>query len=270
MMIDKDGIARPGTPERQILDELRLEALPHHVAVIMDGNGRWAKSRNLTRAQGHRAGAQAVRTVLETTARLGIDVITLYAFSTENWKRPTLEVRALWTLLMEFIDSQLETFKENNLRFQTIGDLGRLESAVRKCLDRARNGTRNCTGTLVQIALNYSGRHELSRVLRDAVTDAAKGRLQPEAIDEDWINGHLDTAGIPDPDLLIRTSGEQRISNFLLWQIAYSEIYFTNVLWPDFGVADYLQALRTYQKRDRRFGGLSTEHSTRGGTPVQT
>ena len=274
MMIDRDGIARPGTPERRILDEIRLEALPRHVAVIMDGNGRWAKGRNLTRVQGHRAGALAVRTILETAARLGIEVITLYAFSTENWKRPTLEVRALWTLLKEFIDSQLETFKKNNLRFQTIGDLERLEPSVRKCLDRARHGTRDCTGTLVQIALNYSGRHELSRVIRDAVADAGQGQLKSEAIDEDWINRHLDTAGTPDPDLLIRTSGEQRVSNFLLWQIAYSEIYFTDVLWPDFGVADFLKALRTYQQRDRRFGGLGPESSpgtqTHGGTPVQT
>ncbi len=274
MMIDRDGIARPGTPERRILDEIRLEALPRHVAVIMDGNGRWAKNRNMTRVQGHRAGARAVRTILETSARLGIEVITLYAFSTENWKRPTVEVRALWTLLNEFIDSQLETFRKNNLRFQTIGDLERLEPSVRKCLDRARDATRDCTGTVVQIALNYSGRHELSRVIRAAVADARRGRLEPEAIDEDWVERHLDTAKMPDPDLLIRTSGEQRISNFLLWQIAYSEIYFTEVLWPDFGVANFLEALRAYQQRDRRFGGLGPETSPgtniHGGTPVQT
>ena len=264
MMMDKDGIARPGTPERQILDEIRPEGLPLHIAVIMDGNGRWAKTRNLPRIQGHRAGAKAVRTTLETAARLGIEVITLYAFSTENWKRPTLEIRALWALLKEFIDSEMDTFKRNNLRFRTIGDIERLDPSVRKYLDRARNVTRDCTGTVVQIALNYSGRHELSRVIRAAVADAGHGRLQPESIDEDWIDRHLDTAGTPDPDLLIRTSGEQRISNFLLWQIAYSEIYFTEVLWPDFGVADLLEAIRTYQKRDRRFGGLSA------GTPSDT
>lgn len=258
MMMDKNGIARPGTPERRILDEIRPENLPRHVAVIMDGNGRWAKARNLSRVQGHRAGAQAVRTTLDTAARLGIEVITLYAFSTENWKRPTVEVRALWALLKEFIDSELDTFKKNNLRFQTIGDLERLEPSVRKHLDRARHATRDCTGTVVQIALNYSGRHELSRVIQAAVADAGQGRLKSTAIDEDWVDQHLDTAGTPDPDLLIRTSGEQRISNFLLWQIAYSEIYFTEVLWPDFGATEFLEAIRTYQRRDRRFGGLGT------------
>ena len=268
MMIDRDGIARPGTPERQILDEIRPEGLPRHVAIIMDGNGRWAKARNLPRVQGHRAGALAVRTTLETAARLGIEVITLYAFSTENWKRPKLEVRALWALLKEFIDSQLDTFKKNNLRFQTIGDLERLDPSVRKYLDRARHVTRDCTGTLVQIALNYSGRHELTRVIRAAVADAAQGHLEPETIDEAWITKHLDTAGRPDPDLLIRTSGEQRISNFLLWQIAYSEIYFTEVLWPDFGNTEFLEAIRVYQQRDRRFGGL-TDSVPPGGSPVQ-
>lgn len=258
MMIDKDGIARPGTPERQILDEIHPENLPRHVAVIMDGNGRWAKARNLPRVQGHRAGAKAVRATLDTAARIGIEVITLYAFSTENWKRPTLEIRALWTLLKEFIDSELDTFIKNNLQFRTIGDLDRLDPSVRSYLDRARNATRNCTGTVVQIALNYSGRHELSRVVRAAVADAGQDRLKPDAIDEDWISRQLDTAGTPDPDLLIRTSGEQRISNFLLWQIAYSEIYFTEVLWPDFGTTEFLRAIRTYQQRDRRFGGIGT------------
>lgn len=272
-MIDRDSIACVGTLERQILDELRPECMPRHIAVIMDGNGRWAKARNLPRVQGHRAGAQAVRATLETAARLGIEVITLYAFSTENWKRPKLEIRALWTLLKEFIDSQLDTFKKNNLRFQTIGDIERLDPSVRKYLNRAQEVTRECTGTLVQIALNYSGRHELSRVLRSAVSDAAKGRLDPKSIDEDWIARHLDTAGIRDPDLLIRTSGEQRVSNFLLWQIAYSEIYFTTVLWPDFGTKEFLEAIRAYQQRDRRFGGLTPEKPSEttptGGSPVQ-
>ena len=270
-MIEKDGIARPGTPERQTLDELRPDRMPRHIAIIMDGNGRWAHARNLPRVEGHRAGAKAVRITLETAARLEIEVITLYAFSTENWKRPKLEVRALWSLLKEFIDSQLETFKKNNLRFGTIGDLERLDPSVRQYLNMAGRATRNCTGTLVQIALNYSGRHELGRVFKEAVTDAADGRLKPEAVDEGWINRHLDTAGTPDPDLLIRTSGEQRISNFLLWQIAYSEIYFTDVLWPDFGIHEFLEAIRAYQQRDRRFGGLtSSENTTDGGSSIET
>ena len=273
MIVDKDGIARPGTPERRILDEIRLDRLPRHVAVIMDGNGRWAKARNLPRVQGHRAGAKAVRNTLDTAARLGIEVITLYAFSTENWKRPTLEVRALWALLKEFIGSELQSFTKNNLQFRTIGDLERLDPSVRSHLDRARETTKNCTGTVVQIALNYSGRHELTRVIQTAGADASQGILKPEEISEEWIDRHLDTASTPDPDLLIRTSGEQRISNFLLWQIAYSEIYFTEVLWPNFGVTEFLEAIQAYQQRDRRFGGLSPEDRSGtvppGGSSVQ-
>ncbi len=272
-MIDRDAIARTGTPERRILDEIRLDRLPRHVAVIMDGNGRWARARNLPRVQGHREGARSVRTVVTTAARLGIDVITLYAFSTENWKRPKLEVQTLWGLLKEFIENELPTFRKNNLRLRTLGDLSRLDRSVRAYLERARKATAGNTGMTVQLAVNYSGRHELTRLLRNAVVEAASSRLDPKDIDENWIDAHLDTAGTPDPDLLIRTSGEQRISNFLLWQIAYSEIYFTEVLWPDFGTLEFLEALRAYQRRDRRFGGLGeddvSQSSDEGGSPVQ-
>jgi undecaprenyl diphosphate synthase len=255
-MNDLDAIAKPGTPERVQLDLVRPEALPHHIAVIMDGNGRWAQARGLPRVEGHRAGREAVKTTVETAARLGISVVTLYAFSTENWKRPAREVGMLWRLLTEFIDAELDTFKQENLRFRTIGDTGRLDGKVRRYLQRAVNATSSCTGTLIQIALNYSGRHEITRLVQGAVAEAAAGRLRPGAVDEDWISRHLDTKGMPDPDLLIRTSGEQRISNFLLWQVAYSEIYFSKVLWPDFGTRELLEAIVAYQKRDRRYGGI--------------
>jgi len=244
-----------------ILDQLHPEALPVHVAVIMDGNGRWAQRRGMARVEGHRAGLEAVRRSIRIAARLGIRVMTLYAFSTENWKRPALEVRTLWGLLKEFIASDLDSFISQNLRMRTIGDTSRLDASVRRYLRRASRATADCTGMLVQIALNYSGRHELTRLLRGAVTEAAAGKLRAEEISEEWIGAHLDTAGSPDPDLLIRTSGEQRISNFLLWQLAYSEIYFTPVLWPDFDRKNFLEALLAYQQRERRFGGLGGNDS---------
>lgn len=257
--MDKDGIALPGTPERDLLELVLPDELPQHVAIIMDGNGRWAQARNLPRVEGHRAGIRAVRASVETAARLGIPTVTLYAFSTENWKRPALEVKALWGLAKNFIDAELDTFKRNNLRFRTIGDISRLDTSVQRYLKRAMTATAECTGTLVQIALNYSGRNEITRMVRNAVNRAADGDLQPESITEQWIDDHLDTAGTPDPDLLIRTSGEFRLSNFLLWQVAYSEIYISQVLWPDFDAAEFLKATLSYQKRERRFGGLSSE-----------
>ncbi len=251
-----DDIAETGSRERELLEQLQPEALPTHVALIMDGNGRWAKRRGLARIEGHRAGIKAVRRTIKLAGRLGLQVITLYAFSTENWKRPALEVRTLWGLLKEFIDSDLDSFVQQNLRMRTIGDTSRLDPSVRRYLKRAVQATEKCTGMLVQIALNYSGRHELTRMLKTAVTEARQGKLDVGVIDEDWINAHLDTAEAPDPDLLIRTSGEQRISNFLLWQLAYSELYFTPVLWPDFDEKNFLEALLAFQERERRFGGL--------------
>lgn len=254
-----DDIAEDGSPELELLRQLQPTALPSHVALIMDGNGRWAKRRNLPRIEGHRAGIQAVRRTIKLARQLGLKVVTLYAFSTENWKRPALEVRTLWTLLKEFIDSDLDSFVKQNLRMRTIGDTSRLDSSVRHYLKRASNATAKCTGMLVQIALNYSGRHELMRILKTAVNQAREGTLSAREMDEAWINDHLDTAGTPDPDLLIRTSGEQRISNFLLWQLAYSELYFTPVLWPDFDRVHFLEAILAYQARERRFGGLAEE-----------
>ena len=264
-MTEWDEIAEKGSPERELLEKLQPEAIPAHVALIMDGNGRWAQRRDLPRFEGHRAGIEAVRRTIKLAAQLGLEVVTLYAFSTENWKRPALEVRTLWDLLKDFIESDLNSFVSQNLRMRTIGDTSRLDSSVRRYLKRASRATEKCTGMLVQIALNYSGRHELTRMLKTAVREAREGRLKPAEAEEAWINAHLDTAGAPDPDLLIRTSGEQRISNFLLWQLAYSEIYFTPVLWPDFDRKAFLEALLAYQQRERRFGGIGEDAALSSG-----
>jgi undecaprenyl diphosphate synthase len=252
-----DEIAAPGTRGRELLERLDFDALPRHVALIMDGNGRWARARQLPRVEGHRAGIKAVRETVETSARLEIAVVTLYAFSTENWKRPRHEVSTLMGLLREYIDRELDTFRSNNLRLRPIGRIDQLSPAVQKALNHAVDATADCTGTIVQIALNYSGRQELTDLVRTAASAAAVGELEPEAIDEKWIQEHLETCGLPDPDLIIRTSGEQRVSNFLLWQLAYSEIYFSPVLWPDFDRVELLRALLSFQSRERRFGGLS-------------
>ncbi len=254
-----DEIAQPGSRERELLERLDPARLPRHVAIIMDGNGRWAQARSLPRVEGHRAGIGAVRETIETAARLGFEAITLYAFSTENWKRPRHEVLTLMTLLKEFINRELETLIENNLRFRPIGRVEQLDPSVRKELERAVDATAHCTGTLIQIALNYSGRQELTDLVRAAVAEGNSGTLAADAVDEDWIENHLATRGTPPLDLLIRTSGEQRVSNFLLWQIAYSEIYFCPTLWPDFSQAELFEALLAYQRRERRFGGIAPE-----------
>jgi undecaprenyl diphosphate synthase len=265
-----DEIAAPGTEEREVLELLDLDALPRHLAIIMDGNGRWARARNLPRVEGHRAGIRAVRETVETVARLGIPAVTLYAFSTENWKRPRHEILTLMGLLKEYIDRELDSFRSNNLQVRPIGRLDQLDPSVQRHLAKAVDATRHCTGTIVEIALNYSGRQELLDVVRAAARDAADGRVSAEAIDESWINERLMTHGLPDPDLMIRTSGEQRISNFLLWQLAYSEIYFSPLLWPDFDKGELFRALHEYQNRERRFGGLSPADGMFGptGDPV--
>lgn len=258
-MLPLDEIAQPGTPERELLERIDPDRMPLHVAIIMDGNGRWAMARKLPRVEGHRAGIRSVRETVETAARLGLEVVTLYAFSTENWKRPRHEVLTLMALLKEYISRELETLIKNNLRFRPIGRINELDQSVQRELRRAVDGTAACTGPLVQIALNYSGRQELTDVVRGAVTAATTEGLSPDGIDENWIDSQLATSGVSDPDLLIRTSGEQRISNFLLWQVAYSEIYFCPVLWPDFSKVDLLKAILDYQQRERRFGGLVPE-----------
>ncbi len=254
-----EEVAKPGTLEHEILERIDPERLPRHVAIIMDGNGRWARARNLPRVEGHRAGIRAVRETVEIAARLGLEVLTLYAFSTENWKRPRHEVLTLMTLLKEYINRELKTLLANNLRFRPIGRIDEFDPSVQKELQRAVDATASCTGMLVQIALNYSGRQELTDLVRTAVRESSDGSVSADAIDEQWIEKRLATTGSPDPDLLIRTSGEQRISNFLLWQVAYTEIYFCPVLWPDFTNADLLSAIADFQQRERRFGGLPPE-----------
>ena len=255
-MKDLDRLAAPGTPERELLDSLTPSSLPRHVAIIMDGNGRWARQRGLPRVEGHRAGIRAVRDSVEAAARLELEALTLYAFSTENWKRPRWEVRTLMGLLKEYLVKELRTMADNNIRFRPIGRITDLEPEIQEGLARAVEDTSANTGLTFQIALNYSGRTELVDLVRTAVSQARAGKLALEGVDEDWIGAHLATAGIPDPDLLIRTSGELRVSNFLLWQIAYAELYFTPVLWPDFTTRDLLLAVAEFARRERRYGGV--------------
>jgi undecaprenyl diphosphate synthase len=229
----------------------------------MDGNGRWAKRRNLHRVAGHRAGAEAVRVTVETCARMGIRVLTLYAFSAENWKRPRTEVDTLWRLLRHYIRQELPSLQKSNIRLTVIGRLEALPPVARLELDAAERATASNDGLRVNLALNYGGRNELVDACNAILDEArAAGRLGYLRVDDAAIASHLYTANMPDPDLLIRTSGEMRISNFLLWQIAYAELYVTEVLWPDFQRTDLLRAVLAYQRRHRRFGGLGASHST--------
>jgi undecaprenyl diphosphate synthase len=242
-----------GGPEEALARQVEFDRLPRHVAIIMDGNGRWAGERRLPRVEGHRAGVDAVRDVVETSARLGLEVLTLYAFSVENWKRPATEVSTLMMLLKRYLRSELETLLGNNIRFNVIGRADALASDIQtELLDAERNTAKN-TGMLFNIALNYGGRTEII----DAARRAIEAGLKPADLDEDRFASFLYTAGQPDPDLLIRTSGEMRVSNFLLWQIAYAEIWVTDTLWPDFRCRHLLEAVVAYQKRDRRFGGIT-------------
>jgi undecaprenyl diphosphate synthase len=242
----------PGSADEALARQVNFEQLPAHVALIMDGNGRWAAQRHLPRVEGHRAGIDSVRDVVETSARLGIDVLTLYAFSVENWKRPRAEVNTLMMLLKRYIRLEIGTLNKNNIRFRTIGRTDELAPDVQHELELGVQQTAGNTGMLFNIALNYSGRAEIV----DAARRAMVAGVPPEALDERRFGDFLYTAGQPDPDLLIRTSGEMRVSNFLLWQIAYAEIWVTDTLWPDFRRRDLLEAIVAYQKRDRRYGGI--------------
>ncbi|MCL5966010.1 MAG: isoprenyl transferase [Deltaproteobacteria bacterium] len=242
----------------------RATALPRHVAVIMDGNGRWAALRGLPRVEGHRMGIRAVRAVVECARELGVSFLTLYAFSIENWGRPEPEVSTLMDLLREFLVKELPELSRHRIRLNVIGDRDRLPPAVRAVLDAALSATAEFGEMTLTLALSYAGRDEIARAARKIAADAAAGRIDPAAVTEEAFAARLDTSGMPDPDLVIRTSGEQRISNFLLWQSAYAELVFTEVLWPDFGKAEFLQALEEYGRRDRRFG-LTGEQ--RGAAP---
>ncbi len=242
-----------GSPEEALARQVNFDRLPVHIAVIMDGNGRWAAQRHLPRVEGHRAGIESVREVVEGSARLGIKVLTLYAFSVENWKRPVTEVSTLMTLLKRYLRLELNTLLRNDIRFKVIGRDEELAPDVRRELKMAEEKTAGNAGMLFNIALNYGGRAEIVEAARRALASG----IAPDELDEQRFGDFLYTAGQPDPDLLIRTSGEMRVSNFLLWQIAYAEIWVTDTLWPDFRKQHLLEAVLAYQKRDRRYGGIN-------------
>lgn len=230
--------------------------IPQHVAIIMDGNGRWAKKRGLPRTAGHYQGAKVVEQILEDADHMGIRYLTVYAFSTENWSRPQAEVKTLMNLLRTYMKTSLAKCAKNNVRIRVIGDKTRLDADLQEAIRNLEQDTRNNTGISFQIAINYGGRDELRRAAAQIARQVQDGLLRPEEITEETISDYLDTAGIPDPDLLIRTSGEERISNFLIWQCAYTEYYFTDVTWPDFNKEELERAVEAYRHRERRMGGL--------------
>jgi undecaprenyl diphosphate synthase len=242
-----------GHPDESLVRQINFDRLPTHVAVIMDGNGRWAAQRHLPRVEGHRAGIDAVRDTVETAARLGIEVLTLYAFTLENWKRPATEVSTLMLLLKRYLRSELNTLLRNDIRFRVIGRMEELAPDIQDELRQAMDRTTKNGGMLFNIALNYGGRAEIV----DAARRVIEAGIRPEDLDEERFASFLYTAGQPDPDLLIRTSGEMRVSNYLLWQIAYAEIYVTDTLWPDFRRRHLFEAVLAYQKRERRYGGIN-------------
>lgn len=229
--------------------------IPKHVALILDGNGRWAKKRGLPRTAGHKQGCVTAEQTVEDAARLGIKYLTVYGFSTENWKRSVEEVGALMQLFRYYLKRLLKVAKENNVRVKMIGDRMRFDRDIIEGINRLEEETKGNTGMTFVIAVNYGGRDEIRRAVKKMMTDAKEGRLDPESVTEETVASYLDTAGIPDPDLLIRTSGEIRLSNYLLWQLAYSEFYITDCLWPDFNREELIKAIAQYNKRERRFGG---------------
>ncbi|MDR1415875.1 MAG: isoprenyl transferase [Prevotellaceae bacterium] len=233
--------------------------IPQHVAVIMDGNGRWAKRRSLQRMFGHRSGVEAVRAVVEAAAEQGVKFLTLYAFSTENWARPKIEVNALMSLLVDAIDKEEPTLNRNNIKFTTIGNILTLPQKVQDKLKGIIRSTEKNTGLTLVVALSYSGRWDITAAVRQMCRDTEAGKLRSADVNEALLASYLSTSGMPDPDLFIRTGGDLRVSNFLIWQIAYSELYFTPVLWPDFGKQHFAEAIKEFQKRERRFGRVTEE-----------
>ena len=256
MLADFTGIITPGSPDESLLATIAWDRLPRHVAIIMDGNGRWAAQRGQPRIAGHRAGVEAVRAAVDTGARLGLQALTLYAFSTENWKRPRYEVDALMRMLRRYLRIELDEIDRQGIRFQTIGRTGALAENVRTEIARATEKTARNEGMILTVALNYGGRAEIVDACRAAVRRLVDEGARPDELTEERIASELYTRNLPDLDLLVRTSGELRISNFLLWQNAYSEIHVTDTLWPDFRRQHLLNAIVDYQRRDRRFGGL--------------
>ena len=262
MLSDFTGVIQKGTREEALLGAVAWDRLPRHVAIIMDGNGRWAAQRGQPRIAGHRAGVEAVRAAVDTGARLGLTALTLYAFSTENWKRPRYEVDALMRMLRRYIRIELDEIDRQNIKFQTIGRTGALAENVRKEITRATEQTARNKGMILTVALNYGGRAEIVDAARAAVRRLLDESSRPDELTEERIAAELYTRNLPELDLLVRTSGELRISNFLLWQSAYSEIYVTETLWPDFRQVHLLEAVVDYQRRDRRFGGLKLVRSS--------
>jgi len=248
--------------EKRAIEEVKAKGnIPKHIAIIMDGNGRWAKKRNLPRVAGHQRGVETVRIIVETCVGLGVDVLTLYTFSTENWKRPKEEVSTLMKLIVKSLKKETDELNKNNIRLTTIGDKNSLPEIVQKELDNAIAKTANNSKMILNLALSYGGRWELVEAVKNISAQVLTGKISIDAINEELISKNLTTAGLPNPDLLIRSGGEFRISNFLLWQIAYSEIYVTDTLWPDFRCKQLLDAIRDYQKRERRFGLVSEQIS---------
>jgi undecaprenyl diphosphate synthase len=256
MLTDFAQVVEPGTRDEALLTKIVWDRLPRHVAIIMDGNGRWAAQRGQPRIAGHRAGVEAVRAAVDTGARLGLGALTLYAFSTENWKRPRYEVDALMRMLRRYLRLELDEIDRQKIQFRTIGRTGVLPENVRREIARATERTEKNPGMVLTVALNYGGRAEIMDACRAAVRRLIAEGNPPDEITEERIGDELYTRKLPDLDLLVRTSGELRISNFLLWQAAYSEIYVTETLWPDFRRVHLLEAIVDYQRRDRRFGGL--------------
>jgi undecaprenyl diphosphate synthase len=251
--------------DRKIQEELKRSGeIPTHIAIIMDGNGRWAKRRGLPRVAGHREGVKSVRDVVEACAQLGVKYLTLFAFSTENWRRPKEEIDTLMKLLIKTLRSETEKLHKNDIRLMAIGDIDSLPKEVRQELKEAMEKTKNNKRMVLNLALSYSGRWEIIEAVKEIARDVKKGKVKIEEIDDKLFSNYLKTAGIPDPDLLIRTSGELRISNFLLWQIAYTELYITDCLWPDFRRKHLYEAIRDYQRRERRFGMTSEQIKKKG------
>ncbi|WOD42124.1 isoprenyl transferase [Hwangdonia lutea] len=242
-------------------ENIHIDKLPKHIAIIMDGNGRWAKQKGMLRAFGHENGTKAVRETVEASAELGVENLTLYAFSTENWNRPKLEVQTLMKLLVSSLKKEIKTLQDNNIKLSAIGNLNTLPKKVYKELHEVINSTKSNNRMTLTLALSYGSREEILNTVKEISIKVKKNIISPDKIDESIINEHLYTQNLPDVDLLIRTSGEQRISNFLLWQIAYAELYFTNILWPDFKKKHLYEAIIEYQKRERRFGKTSEQLS---------
>jgi undecaprenyl diphosphate synthase len=258
-------LLKPGNREEaQLLEELDRKRLPRHIAIIMDGNGRWARRRHLPRVAGHRAGVKTAREIIETCAKLHVPALTLYAFSVENWRRPKAEIDFLMRLLREYLRKELPVIHKNNIRLLVIGRPEQLPDAVRKDIEMAMETTAKNTGMKLVVALNYGGRAEIVDAFNSILDRVRNNGMATYQVDEQTVSDHLYTAGLPDPDLLIRTSGEMRVSNFLLWQIAYAEIYVTEVLWPDFDRKNLLAALVDFQKRERRYGGLGGARTAAG------